>query len=40
MPAVILKISAITPTSGGMTAPPETAMIISPEISLALSGYS
>jgi hypothetical protein len=40
MPAVILIMSAIIPTTGGMMAPPETAMIMSPEISLALSGYS
>ena len=37
--AVTVEISAIQPIKGGNTAPPETAMIINPEISLALSGY-
>lgn len=31
--------SAEAPISGGMTAPPQTPVIISPEISLALSGW-
>ena len=36
---VTLNISPIDPIKGGITAPPETAMIINPEISLLLSGY-
>lgn len=39
MPAVILNKSEIPPTTGGMIAPPETAIIIRPEISLARVGY-
>ena len=40
MPAVIVNKSVIPPTTGGTNAPPDTAIIIRPEISLARSGYA
>ena len=38
MPAAMLLSSLIPPISNGIKAPPETAIIISPEISLLLAG--
>jgi hypothetical protein len=37
--AVMLILSLNHPMMGGISPPPETAMIINPEISFALSGY-
>lgn len=39
IPIATLEISPTQPITRGITAPPEIAIIISPDISLFLSGY-